>query len=137
LVELLHDVLGARAEVLVAETLVYGEEEERVAPAEDRSILVLFGLGQSPESEVHGAFVRDLSMRLGREAHLAVLIDGALYRDRVRNERRLEERRRAWNRVLKEYRVSVVHLDLDRPPPPDAVQSLSVALGPQIQQTAH
>ena len=137
LVELLHDILGARAEVLVAETLVYGEEEERVAPAEDRSILVLFGLGQSPESEVHGAFVRDLSMRLGREAHLAVLIDGALYRDRVRNERRLEERRRAWNRVLKEYRVSVVHLDLDRPPPPDAVQSLSVALGPQIQQTAH
>jgi hypothetical protein len=136
LVELLHDVLGARAEVLVAEPLAYGEEEVRSSPDEDRSVLVLFGLGQSPESEVHGAFVRDLSLRLSGEGRLAVLIDGALYRDRVTNERRLEERRRAWNRVLKEFHVAAVHLDLDRPPSPDVVQSLGFALSPQIQQTA-
>jgi hypothetical protein len=152
LVELLHDVMGARAEVCIAEPLAYGDEAESVQPSvqqaappgarvgsqpgDGRSLLILFGLAQSPESEVHGVFVEELSARLHEDARMAVLVDGAAYRIRITDARRLEERRRAWDRVLRDAGVPVVHVDLDQPLPPEVVDRLDVALRPRIQQTA-
>ena len=100
------------------------------------ALLVLFGLAQSPESEVHGVFVEELLTRLNHGSRMAVLVDGARYRERATDERRLDERHRAWDRVLREAGAPVVHADLDLPLSPETVDQLDVALRPVIPQTA-
>lgn len=139
---LLHDVFGARAEVLVLDGLEYGGEDaapiEPIAPAVDEAGATcsapVFALAQSPEIEVHGRFLESLKMRAGDHAYLVVLVDGTSYRERMvgvpGGDDRLEERRRAWDRVIRETGLEPVHVELDRLPHEAVIARLARSVWP-------
>jgi hypothetical protein len=124
---LLQDSFGARARIVVREPLAYGGEAAAIpldegsggaaASGERESFLVvLLNLAQSPEIEVHGAFLRELKERLEEPGgHLLLLIDVSTYHERVRDPERRQQRLRAWVRVAGEVGLSAVDLELDRP----------------------
>jgi hypothetical protein len=137
--ELLHDVFGARADVRWHDPLEYGAEADealaalvgrRPGEADGRQwcFVLLLPLAQPPETEVHGRLVSELEGRLGERESLLVVVDGASYRARLGEDSpRLVERRRAWDRVLKEAGPPAVHVDLGQPVPDEAVASLASA----------
>jgi hypothetical protein len=139
---LLHDVFGARAEVLILAGVEYGAEE---TPALDSSstqpdaegatcMALVFTLAQSPEVEVHGRFLEALMERAEDGGSLVALVDSTAYRERMIDvpggEDRLEERRRAWDRVIREAGLQPVHVGLDRLPHEDVVRSLAQSVWP-------
>jgi len=143
---LLHDLLGARAEVKVFEKLEYGAEAADADVFQDTQVngrdvqvccVPLFALAQSPEVEVHGRFVEELKRRVPDGGSLLVLVDATSYRERLdegaEGEARLEERRRAWNRVVREAGLECVHVDLARPVSKAAFTELTHARWLQVE----
>ena len=139
---LLHDVFGARADLRTAERLDYGDELED-APPEVRGegatelpdcVVVLFGLSQTPESEVHGRFLEALRERVRESGQLLVLVDGSPYARRLEATatavERMEERRRAWNRVVRDAGLEPVHIELAVPPSDELVTAVTRGLWP-------
>ncbi len=112
--ELAHDLFGNRAQVRLLPHVPYGGEAPVEAPR-DTAMLVIFDLAQSPEREVHGAFLETLG--LAGAACLAVL-DHGRYQS-VAAPERVAERRRAWARVLGD--VGVVPIDLGPDVSPDTL----------------
>jgi hypothetical protein len=102
--ELLHELFGSRAEVSLRESLAYGDDPPAAAPAAPGALrhVVVFNLAQTPEHEVHGAFLDALRSRADGE--LLVLLDEAPYGARLGpgGAERLAERRRAWERLVRE-----------------------------------
>ncbi|MFQ5655806.1 MAG: hypothetical protein ACE5GW_13885, partial [Planctomycetota bacterium] len=99
-----------------------------------RCRVVLFSLAQSPEIEVHGEFVVEARRALAAQERLLVLIDGSPLRERVEGSgidpSRLDERRRTWDRTLRDARVTGAHLDLGRPPAENGLTAMAEALWP-------
>lgn len=114
---LLHDLLGARADVVLGTALEYGAEVDTVAVPDGRGCLVaVFTLAQTPELEVHGRFLAELRSRVEPGGRLLVLVDGSAYAERLGDSatarERLHERRRAWDRAAREAGLQPLHLDL-------------------------
>ena len=122
---LLLDLFGPRSEIRLRPTLDYGAEPAAVEPGSGRLRLVLFGLAQTPEVEVHGELLRGLCEELPDGQALLAVVDGSTYRRRLegggRSAARLAERRRAWDRVVRDAvapegrrgnTLEPVHLDL-------------------------
>ncbi len=103
---MLYDLFGPRSEIRLRKVLDYGAEPAAVEPGSGRLRLVLFGLAQTPEVEVHGELLRSLRDELPDGQALLVVVDGSSYRQRLagggRVAERLAERRRAWDRVVGE-----------------------------------
>lgn len=123
---LLHDLLGARAEIGVRARAEYGSERDVLAPEGDGEVLVLvFGLAQTPELEVHTRLVEELRAGLQPDQRLLVVVDASGYAARLGEGdealARLEERRRAWDRAAREAGLEPLHLDLARELPADAL----------------
>lgn len=140
---MMHDLLGARAEVRVNERLEYGDEASDAAVFQDGDeikvcCVPLFALAQSPEAEVHGRFLEELKNRVPDDGSLLVLVDATSYRERLaegeEGEGRLEERRRAWDRVVREAGIECVHVDLARPLSKAAFAELSRSRWPHIEK---
>lgn len=137
---LLHDVFGARAEVTIEPRIEYGSElgELPRPPAGEagrvRITCLLFALAQSPEVEVHADFLSQLRASLAPDESMGVLLDASSFCERLHGvpeaKRRLEERRRAWDRVVREAGLEAQHLDLDRLPPDALLTTLPRALWP-------
>jgi hypothetical protein len=113
---LLHDFFGARADVRVGEPAAYGAEPPPPAALErearETCRVALFNLAQTPEPEVHGAFLERLKAQLerGRE-QLLVLVDPTLYAERIDAPERVDERLRTWQRAAGELGLTVVPLE--------------------------
>lgn len=103
--ELAHDLFGNRARVSLLPYVPYGGEAPADASA-DSALLVVFDLAQSPEREVHGAFLEALG---AAGASCLVVLDLERYAD-VAPPERVEERRRAWGRVLREVGATPIDL---------------------------
>ena len=125
----LHDLLGARAEIRVRSSMEYGTEAAAVELEAGRLWLVLFSLGQTPELEVHGALLAKLRTDLPDGKALVAMVDASAWRERLPpgagGEKRMEERRRAWDRMATELKLPLTHVDLRR----DAADALVLALG--------
>ena len=136
---LLLDVFGNRAEVVARDALEYGAEAADVTPPPGSAAsaaggaggaphrVVLFGLGATPEAEVHGRFLAETRERLRAGQSLLVVVDTSPYRERVGVSERVEERRRTWDRAAKEAGLEAVHVDLGQPPADDVLARLSRA----------
>jgi hypothetical protein len=117
---LILDLFGSRSDVRLLATLDYGAAAAP-APADSACQVVLFALAQTPEVEVHGELLGELRERLEDGAALLVLVDGSGYRRRLGGSgadggrKRLDERRRGWDRVVEEAGLEAVHLDLELP----------------------
>jgi hypothetical protein len=107
LLELLHELYGNRAQLTVAEPVAYGAEPPGAA---SDARVALFNLAQPPEQEVHGAFVE--ALRSAAPGSLLVLLDEEPYLARMGEDgaARLAQRRRAWERMLRDAGVSAAIL---------------------------
>ena len=124
---LLDDAVGSSADIRVQASAPYGADAAAVLAADplaagdaaERWLVVVFNLAQSPEREVHGELLSRLvgwtAAGDGGRRSLAV-VDAAPYRARLSGtgaeERRLAERRRAWDVVARASGSALVHLDL-------------------------
>lgn len=130
---LLHHVYGVRAEVALREPVDYGAVPPADWTADDgegRTRVVLFSLSQSPESEVHAEFVDDARRDLADGERIAVLVDASDFARRVALGGREEERRRAWDGVLRELGLTCAHVNLDAGVDDDAVTAVTAATWP-------
>ncbi|GJM23454.1 MAG: hypothetical protein DHS20C15_33690 [Planctomycetota bacterium] len=129
---LLHDLFGSRADVRVNEASEYGDAWEPLGDdAHDWCSVIVFALGQSPEVEVHGELLSEARASLSADQQVLVVIDASRFRERVGEiDERMQERRRAWDRVVREAELQAVHVDLLRPPRADVVLELEAALWP-------
>jgi hypothetical protein len=78
--------------------------------------VLVFNLAQTPESEVHGAFLNEVLHRI--ESHrwrLLVLVDSSTYRERIDSAERRRERFETWSRLVGDAGLSAVDLDPDPP----------------------
>jgi hypothetical protein len=133
LASLLHDVFGARAEVALTPTVPYGEDPPALeaSDATTRCRVLLFGLASTPESEVHGRMVTECAAGVREDEQLLVIVDGSSYAASVgAGSPRLDERRRAWDRVVREAGCTAVHVDLGTDPGPGLLESLGAGLYP-------
>ncbi len=134
---LLSDVLGERTRVDFGEVIAYGAEDEYLLQAAKPGtavadyLVVVFSMAATPEEENHAVLVRGLAalVEQGRAAHrLLVLVDQSAYAQRLAREagaaKRLEQRRHAWNEILRGHEP--VTLDLaaaDRTAADEALQA--------------
>jgi hypothetical protein len=113
---LLLDLYGSHARLHASEPSGYGEPPPPAADGAQgpRRVVVVFSLAQSPELEVHGEFLDEISRQLSASpagGQLLVLLDDEAYRARLGDSApRLAERRRAWERFGEECGVTVVSL---------------------------
>ena len=136
---LLADFFGPRTEVRLRTTLDYGAEGDELEPMTGRCLVVLFNLAQTPESEVHGELLRQLVADLGGGQALVAAVDGAAYRRRLhgddpeagKDSARLHERRRGWDRVVREAGLSALHLDLQRGAGDEVLEEFERAAWPE------
>jgi hypothetical protein len=119
---LLERMHGARLALHVAASAPFGSEDDvgpllASLPATTAApvTVCLFALTATPEREHHGAFARALAAR-----RPAVVIDESGFRQRIGDEQRLEQRRDAWRRVLRDEGVEPVFADLSAPDQPAA-----------------
>lgn len=132
--ELLHEVFGVQADVRVAAPLEYGAAADG-DPQAPSCFVVVYPAVQSPEREVHGRFLQDLTHGNG-SPELLVIVDASAWstkRGAASDERRRAERRRAWDRVLRESGATGLHLDLSAPLPDDAVVRAEECLRPKAR----
>ncbi len=139
LLSLLHDHFGTRAEVRMQTGLEYGDEvpEPQASASSNgssgRCQVLLFALAQSPEVEVHGRLLGDLRASLPDGDHLLVLIDASGFARRAGAVAgRMDERRRAWNRVVKDVGLNAVHVDLHLAPTDRVLAALGTGLWPTV-----
>ncbi|MCP3964411.1 MAG: DUF2868 domain-containing protein [bacterium] len=114
--QLLYDLFGPRSEIRLRAPLEYGFEPDELDPGTGRLRLVLFGLAQTPEVEVHGELLARVKDDLPDGQALLVVVDGSSYRQRLEGGEgaatRLAERRRAWDRVVRDAGLEALHVDL-------------------------
>ncbi len=113
--ELCLELFGNRARLRILDPVAYGDAlpPPQLDGAHERCRVVVFNLAQSPEQEVHGAVVEELvhwaEEAAGRPgpARVLVLLDEEPHARRIVPEggehalERLEQRRRAWSRVIR------------------------------------
>jgi hypothetical protein len=128
LLELLHELFGNRAQLEVGEPVPYGGDPPADAPAGAR--VAVFNLAQSPEQEVHGAFLEAL-LATG-PTDLLVLLDEEPYAERLGGpgSERLAQRRRAWERLTRELGLRSAPLRAPGDAAVDALAELRDALAP-------
>ena len=116
---LLRDQFGALARIDVAGALDYGAAADDALgdapPVENGNCsVVVFSLAQTPEVDVHGAFLAELASRLGgRGERLLVLADSSRFRKRVDDADRVLQRTAAWRRIAREAGLPIVEIDLE------------------------
>ncbi len=127
--DLVRDLVGAAADVRVADTMPYGAEPEAAWEASpgtgggsEQWRLLVFSLAQSPEDEVHGAVIARLAAWVSEVKpgirRALVVVDASSYRLRLAGSGaegvRVAERQRAWDLVARRAGSTIVHLDLAR-----------------------
>jgi hypothetical protein len=141
---LLHGLAGARADVDLAAPVAYGADAGGVAPAAgdeaaaapgERWLVLLFTLAQTPEPEVHGDVIAAATAWAGDGPGRRVLLvtDATPYRHRLGDDGitagRVEERRRAWDRLLPAAGPRLAHVELESAGD-EALERLGQALWP-------
>ncbi|MEM8932136.1 MAG: DUF2868 domain-containing protein [Acidobacteriota bacterium] len=111
------DLVGARARVRVASTIDYGADLDDVAEAIDERAgwrVVLFGLAQTPELEVHGELLSHLIASAADGQRVVAVVDESAFRRKLGDDaaERIDSRRRAWRRVVEEAGLDPAFVDL-------------------------
>ncbi len=131
--EIVTKVFGPKAEVSIATSIAFGDEDALPAdllPAGDFALVAaLFSLTATPEAENHGAFITALASTLAPRTLLLALIDESGFRQRFANQTdRLEERRGAWRQMLSTRQAAPVFVDLTAADATPAADALTAAL---------
>ncbi|MDD3352606.1 DUF2868 domain-containing protein [Zoogloea sp.] len=136
--EALQKTFGPQASLGVAPCTRFGDEDKLSAdllPDPPSALtLMLFSLSATPETENHGCFVESIIKRLPAGAPLAVVLEEGAFLSRFASQpERLEERRRAWTRLLEKYPLAVGCLNLET----GTADETALALASLLDQQAH
>lgn len=119
---LIHQLWGGAVHVDFTEPSAYGEEDELLEKLETIPgyLVLLMSLSATPEGEAHGFLISEVQKRMreiGDEAHLLLLLDENRFRERFSAmpefSRRLEERRSAWEELVKPLGLKVGYINSD------------------------
>lgn len=122
---LMHKLWGGASHVDFSEPAAYGEEDDLLESLDRQAtlpacIVLLISLSATPESEAHGYLVAEVQRRLraaGGEGRLLFLLDENGFRQRFGGmpefPRRLEERRAAWEEMVKPFGLRIGYFDSD------------------------
>ncbi len=107
-----------RARLQAAPPVPYGEEDQPAAttpPPDTAAVLLLVDMASTPEAEVHGRLLDRLAAA-APGARRVLLVDEAGFVQRLAgNDRRLDERRQAWQQMGDAHGTPVVSADLSAP----------------------
>lgn len=140
---MLGTVFGPTLRLLVGETVAYGDEENvdaALASAPDAAVVIaLFSSSATPEAETHGVFITRLLPARPHGSDFVALVDESAFATRfggddATSNRRRDERRRAWKRLLAAYECRPVFVDLERDEAAEAGRRLHEALDRRIAQ---
>ena len=139
--EIVSRVFGARADVSIAPTVAFGEEDalpDALMPNEPLALAAaLFSLTATPEAENHGAFLAGVAKQLAPGTPFVALIDETGFRERFPAQaERLEERRTVWRRMLDALRIEPVFVDLGQPDLEAAADSMTAMLDRTVRAEA-
>jgi hypothetical protein len=131
--EIVTSVFGPKAEVTIAPSVAFGEEDALppdLVPSTGVALAAaLFTLTATPEAENHGTFLAAVTGALAQGTPLAALIDEAGFRQRFAGQEvRLEERRNAWRQMLAARKVEPVFVDLTQPDVAASADALTAVL---------
>ncbi|MDG2308790.1 MAG: hypothetical protein P8R42_29770 [Candidatus Binatia bacterium] len=130
--ELLHDLFGLEARIDVLPQVAYGTElDAETFEPPPTCVVVVYGLVQSPEREVHARYLEQW-MEKGGEPQVLALLDGSSWRERFGegSGQREAERLRAWGRVMREIGVTALRVDLGKPLAQGTVERAESSLWP-------
>jgi len=142
---LLYDYFGARADIRVHDTLPYGTAADGFLPSsgasstdqEGECLVILFNMAQSPEVEVHGVLLEQLKKLLEiRGGRLLVVIDATRFLARIDLPERLQERRRAWERIVRELDIRTVEFSSAAASSDAILEEVRSALWPALEPAA-
>lgn len=140
---MLGTVFGPTLRLVVEETVAYGDEENvdaALASAPDAAVVIaLFSSSATPEAETHGVFITRLLAARPDGSDFVALVDESAFATRfgggdVTSNRRRDERRSAWKRLLAAYECRPVFVDLERDDAAEAGRRLREALDRRIAQ---
>lgn len=140
---MLGTVFGPTLRLLVEETIGYGEEENvdaALASTPDAAVVIaLFSSSATPEAETHGVFVSHLLASRPAGSDLVALVDESAFMARFggadpTSNRRRDERRSAWKRLLAGYECRPVFVDLEHDEAIEAGRRVREALDRRIAQ---
>lgn len=122
---LLLDAFGSQCNVLPSPPLDYGDLlDDRPVPR-GRCVVVVFNLAQTPEAEVHGELLSQLKDQLAPGQSLAAWVDEGPYVRRQTDgvaAARLDDKRKAWTRLLHGVGLEPLLLDLESPEDDDLLR---------------
>lgn len=133
--------LGASTTLQIAANVPYAALAEEIAwPASTSAewCVVLFRLAATPEREIQLQFVDELRSRLDAGTRLALVVDETSFRARFDDVSRLEQRRRAWQRLFDELDgVPLIFISLTAASCSSGVEALARGLaGSVVHATA-
>ena len=140
---MLRAVFGPTLRLVVAETIAYGDEEnveDALASASDTAVVIaLFSSSATPEAETHGVFIARLLAARPQGSDFLALVDESAFASRfggadATSNRRRDERRGAWKRLLAAYECRPVFVDLERDEAAESGRRLREALDRRIAQ---
>ncbi|MGK0187452.1 MAG: hypothetical protein ACI9R3_003240 [Verrucomicrobiales bacterium] len=119
---LIHQLWGGAAHVDFSDPAAYGDEDELLDGLESIPgyLVLLMSLSATPEGEAHGFVISELQKRMrdsGEDSHLLVVLDENRFRERFGTlpefSRRLEERRSAWEELVKPLGLNLGYINSD------------------------
>lgn len=139
--EAVSHAFGPRAQLSIAPSVSYGGEDALPpgilpsgAPA---LVLTLFSLSATPEDENHGRFAEALVKALPSGTPVAALVDEGAFQARFASQSdRLNERRKAWSRLLEGRRIEALFANLESDVPASLADELSALLDRHAHQGA-
>lgn len=131
--EALGRAFGPRSQLSLAPPVGYGGEDALpssiVPTGAPTLVLALFSLSATPEDENHGRFAEALAKALPAGTPVAALVNEAAFQSRFGQQpERLEERRKAWTRLLDARRMDPLFADLEGGTPATLAEGLSALL---------
>ncbi|HEX6137830.1 MAG TPA: DUF2868 domain-containing protein [Casimicrobiaceae bacterium] len=108
----------------------YGADDLQQLPSSPlAAVVALFNASATPERENHGAFVAALAAQAAGRAPLVALVDTSDFVDRFRDaQRRIAERRAAWEQALAAHGCRPLFVRLAAPDLADAAAALTAQL---------
>lgn len=115
--EVARRMFGDRVELALRPSAAYGEAPPDIDRAEKTVTAALFNAAATPETDTHGAFLRQLHQKLGEPPR--ALVDLSVFAGRLGTQpdgaQRLATRRDLWRRFGESHSVPVSFIDLQAP----------------------
>lgn len=130
----LLDLCGNLASIQWHQHIPFGQEFSNPTEASThiRTSVVIFNAGQTPEGEVQGEWLHSIQTQMDSAkagSRLLILLDEEPYSLSI-DETRVNERRKAWQRLINQYHLALVPFNANTTSQDDFLQKAQAGLWP-------